>query len=87
MDLRGPVGKGGNMACSNPKKIKRSKPVPVLNAKERVRQFPHDLYEDGEILFCKFCNHSLDFVRVDTVKDHLKSKKHTTNKVGHFNAY
>ena len=35
--------------------------------------------EDG-ILFCKFCGHSVHFLRVDTIKDHLKSKKHISRK-------
>ena len=26
--------------------------------------------------FCRFCEHSVDFTHMDTVKDHLKSKKH-----------
>ena len=26
-------------------------------------------------MFCRFCNHSVGFMRVDTVKDHLESKK------------
>lgn len=33
-----------------------------------------------KVLFCKFCHHSVEFKRVDTVKDHIKSKKHTANK-------
>ena len=32
------------------------------------------------MLFCKYCQHSIDYIRVDTIKDHLKSKKHTSNK-------
>ena len=32
------------------------------------------------MLFCRFCEHSVDFTRVDTVKDHLKSKKHAAKK-------
>lgn len=49
-------------------------------AKERVKQFPTELYEDGGVLFCRSCCHSLDFTRIDTIKDHLKSKKHKTRK-------
>ena len=30
--------------------------------------------------FALFCKHSIDFTCVDTVKDHLKSKKHVTKK-------
>ena len=39
-----------------------------------------DFYTDGEVLFCNFCDHSVDYVRVDTIKDHLKSKKHRQRK-------
>ena len=31
-------------------------------------------------MFCKFCDHSVDCIRVDTIKDHLKSKKHLKKK-------
>lgn len=58
------------------KKSRRSAPVATITAEERVKQFPSELYADGGILFCKFCDHSVDYVRVDTIKDHLKSKKH-----------
>ena len=66
---------------ATPKRVKRSSPALSVTAKERVRQFPDDLYEDGGILFCKFCNHSIDIVRVDKIKDHIKSQKHWRNKV------
>ena len=43
-----------------------------------------DLYMDGGVLFCKYCEHSIDYVRIyiyiDTIKDHLKSKKHASRK-------
>ena len=32
------------------------------------------------MLFCHFCEHSVDFTRVDTVKEHLMSKKHAAKK-------
>ena len=62
------------------KKGRRSAPVARVTAEERVRQFPDYFYADGEVLFCKFCDHSVDYVRVDTIKDHLKSKKHRQRK-------
>ena len=31
-------------------------------------------------MFCKFCDHSVDCIRVDMIKDHLKSKKHLKKK-------
>ena len=62
------------------KKAKRSAPLTRLTAEERAKQFPEDLYADGGMLFFllfpPFCEHSVDFTHVDTVKDHLKSKKH-----------
>ena len=62
------------------KKAKRSSPVHKLTAKERARQFSDDIYEDGGILLSKYCEHSVDYVRVATAKDHLKSKKHCSGK-------
>ena len=51
-----------------------------VTAEERVRQFPDYFYADGEVLFCKFCDHSVDYVRVGTIKNYLKSKKHRQRK-------
>ena len=63
------------------KQAKRSAPLTRLTAEERaIEQFPEDLYADGGVLFCRFCEHSVDFTRVDTVKDHLKSKKHCSRR-------
>ena len=44
-----------------------------VSAEERAKRFKEDLYPDGGVPFCRFCEHSVDFVRVDTIKDHLKS--------------
>ena len=49
---------------------KRAAPLAKVTAKERVKQFPAELYEDGGVLFCRFCDHSVDFVQLDTIKDH-----------------
>ena len=38
------------------------------------------MYADNGVLFCKFREHSVDFVRVNTIKDHLISKKHCVRK-------
>ena len=56
---------------------KRSTAVSRVNAQERARQFKD---ADNGVLFCKFCQHSIDFVRVNTIKDHLISKKHCVRK-------
>ena len=61
------------------KKPKGSDPVAKVSAEARAKQF-EDLYADGDILFCRYCSHSVDFVRVDYIKDHLKSKKHLLRK-------
>ena len=62
------------------KKAKRSAPVYRVSAEERAKQFKGDLYADGGVLFCKYCQHSIDYVRVDTIKDHLKAQKHISRK-------
>ena len=62
-----------------PKKAKRCTPVARVTAEERAKQFG-DLYADGGVLFCSYCAHSIDYVHVDTIKDHLKSKKHCQRK-------
>jgi hypothetical protein len=60
--------------------MKRNPPVARVTAKERSKQFKDNMYEDGDVLFCKFCQHSVDFVHVDTIRDHLISKKYRANK-------
>jgi len=63
------------------KRFRRSAPVLKVTAQERARQFPEDLYSDADVLFCKLCSHRTDYVRLDTIKDHLKyKKKHIQNK-------
>ena len=69
------------MAESIPPKAKRSAPLTHVTAEERAKQFKDHLYADGGVLFCRFCEHSVDFKRVDTVKDHIKSKKHAAKKL------
>lgn len=48
-------------------------------AKDRAREFSADLYSSGTILFCKFCDVSLD-LKLSTIKDHLKGKRHCEKK-------
>lgn len=67
-------------SAPTPKKAKRSAPLSRLTADARASQFPDDFYSDGGILFCKFCDHCVDFTRLDTVKDHMKSKKHLSRR-------
>ena len=54
--------------------------VSKICAKARVEPYPDDFYAKENILFCKFCLHSVDIFRVDTIKDHIKSKTHLTKK-------
>ena len=28
---------------------------------------------EGGLLFCKYCDHCMDYIRVDTIKDHIRS--------------
>ena len=60
-------------------KVKRMPPVVTVTAEARAQQF-EDFYADNNVLFCKYCQHSLDYTRVDTLKDHLQAKKHTKRK-------
>ena len=62
------------------KKPRRSTPLVRVTAEDRARQFKGELYADGGVPFGHYCDNSLDFTRIDMVKDHLKSKKHATRK-------
>ena len=68
------------MALPRTKKPKRSAPLCRITTEERAKQFSEDMYSDGGVLFCRFCAHSVDYTRIDTIKDHVKSKKHLANK-------
>uniref|UniRef100_A0A8C4X6I1 Uncharacterized protein n=1 Tax=Erpetoichthys calabaricus TaxID=27687 RepID=A0A8C4X6I1_ERPCA len=50
---------------------------PVTSPK--AQQYPSDFYNSGQ-LFCKFCQHTIDWTRKDTCNDHVKSKTHLKNK-------
>ena len=65
----------GKMCSPSRKKSKRSSAVQKVSAAARAKQF-EDLYVDGDVLFYKYCSQRIDFVRVHTIKDHLKLKKH-----------
>ena len=51
-----------------------------IRVQDRAKEFSDSMYCDGSILFCKFCQHSVDHVRVHTIKLHLESTKHKSNK-------
>ena len=61
-------------------RYQRSAPLSSVTAEEREKQFKTDFYADGGVLFCPFCEHSVNFTCVDTVKDHLKINKHAAKK-------
>ena len=48
------------------KKAKRSAPLSRVTAKEREKQLKTEFYAEGGVLFCSFCEHSVDFTHVDT---------------------
>ncbi len=45
----------------------------------RAEQFRNDFHALGDLRFCKFCQHTVSWKRVDTCKDHLQSKAHVKN--------
>ncbi len=68
-----------DMLSKSAKKLQNS-PLPPKN---RAEQFPNDLYVSGDMLFCKFCQRTVDWKHEDMCKDHLWSKAHTKNKEKH----
>ena len=60
-----------SMGTPSHKRVKEQR----MAAEKRTKQFSEVFYEDDGKLFCKFCSHCLDFTRIDTLNDHLKSKK------------
>ena len=38
----------------------------VISCADRAEQFKDDFYQDGNLLFCKFCQHSVEYTRVHT---------------------
>ena len=51
-----------------------------LTAIDRAQVFKEDFYAEDGLLFCRFCCHTVDYIRKDTVKDHIRSKKYTQRK-------
>jgi hypothetical protein len=51
----------------------------VLTPKFRAEQYPKQFYHSGNQLFCRVCQHTIDWKRKDTCDDHLKSKIHLKN--------
>uniref|UniRef100_A0A3P8SCX6 U1-type domain-containing protein n=1 Tax=Amphiprion percula TaxID=161767 RepID=A0A3P8SCX6_AMPPE len=61
---------------SSAKKLRNS----TLSPQYRAEQFPNDFCVSGEQLFCRFCQHSIDWKRENTCSDHIMSKSHVRNK-------
>uniref|UniRef100_A0A8C3SJR7 Uncharacterized protein n=1 Tax=Chelydra serpentina TaxID=8475 RepID=A0A8C3SJR7_CHESE len=53
-----------------------------ISAKERIKDFPGHVFEDGRKLICKTCNIVLNHHRKLTISNHLtKSQKHLKEKL------
>jgi len=59
---------------------KRRGPRTKVTINTRVEENPGEFRVDNGILFCNFCDHSVDWVRKSTVDDHLNSITHKNNK-------
>ena len=46
--------------ADGPPQAKKAGFVARVTSEEKVKQFLDDIYADGEVLFCKFCNRSVD---------------------------
>lgn len=44
-----------------------------LSAKFRAEQYPTNFHESGEQVFCKFCQHTINWMCTDACNDHLQS--------------
>ena len=72
-----------NLLSKNRRKRRKTSYIAQILAKQRVEQLKNlDLYADGEILFCRVCEKSLDQSRKSTITRHFKSEFHIGNKKG-----
>ena len=60
--------------------IKNLKLNSSISAVDRAKEFKEDTYENEGVLFCKFCQHSIEHVRVHTINMHVKLAKHEEKK-------
>ena len=72
-----------NFLLKNRRKRRKTSHIDQISAKQMVEQLknPH-LYADGEILFCRVCEKSLDHSRKGTITRQFKSEFHIENKKG-----
>ena len=72
-----------DLLSKNRRKQRKKSHIAQILAKQRVEQLKNpDLYADGEILFCRVCEKSLDHSRKSTITRHFKSEFHIGNKKG-----
>jgi hypothetical protein len=57
-------------------KLKTGHICPNKSAKDRVKEFPKEFYEESGMLFCCTCETAVEHKRKSTITDHLDSKKH-----------
>ena len=53
----------------------------LIPVKDRAAKFNEDFYKYSKLLFCKFCQHSIDFSRIHTLKLHLELMKHKITRI------
>ena len=46
--------------------LKNKHLVSRITARDSASEFPAELYEDGGVLVCKVCQHSIDYIRCQT---------------------
>lgn len=51
-----------------------------ITARDRAKELGNEFYEDGGVMFCKACQHSVDYLRRQTALDHLRSARHKNRK-------
>jgi len=59
---------------------KRRDPKTKVIINTRVKKNSGKFHVDNGILFCNFCDHSVDWIQKSTVDDHLNSITHKNKK-------
>ena len=63
------------------KRVKRLAPAVKCTPEEWVKLFPNDLTQTMAFFSVSSVTIGIDHIRVDTIKDHLKSKKHSKERI------
>ena len=72
-----------NLQSKKGRKQRKKSHIAPISAKQRVEQLKNpDLYADGENLFCRVCEKSLDHSRKSTITRHFKPEFHIGKKKG-----